>query len=286
MKPVHRDLQDMTHSAGAMHATDGTAGTHPPERLPACYAIVPAAGKGTRMGASVRKQFLELDGVPVLIRTLSAFERSALIDGILVAAGADETASVETMCTRYGITKLLGVVAGGATRFLSVTNAIDALERLLPAHIPAGRDAQSTGGAATGGPVVLIHDGARPFIQEEVIRACAEAAARFGAAICGVPVKDTVKIVGKDGRIGSTVPREGLWAVQTPQAFRLHEISAMHREAAARGMDFTDDAQVAEHFGHDVHMVMGDYTNIKLTTSEDLILGDAILRHQKAAGSR
>ncbi|MHB8961624.1 MAG: IspD/TarI family cytidylyltransferase, partial [Saccharofermentanales bacterium] len=104
-----------------------------------------------------------------------------------------------------------------------------------------------------------------------------------GACICGVPVKDTVKIVDKDGRIESTVPREGLWAVQTPQAFSLILISAMHKKAATLGLDFTDDAQVAEYFGLDVYMVRGDYSNIKITTPEDLLHGKMILTQREGS---
>jgi 2-C-methyl-D-erythritol 4-phosphate cytidylyltransferase len=278
-RPVNpADTSEASNSLPQRNTVNSVDSAEWPAGLPECYAIVPAAGKGTRMGASVRKQFLTLDGVPILIRTLMAFERSPIIHGILVAAGSDEIALVEELCARFRITKLLGVVAGGPTRFLSVTQAMDALEHLLAeqaSNVKMKRDAHA---AAPGEPIVLIHDGARPFVQEDVIQACAHAAVRHGASICGVPVKDTIKVVGKDGRIESTIPREGLWAVQTPQTFRLHQIANLHRRAAMLGMDFTDDAQVAEYFGQDVHMVQGDYNNIKLTTRDDLIVGEAILK--------
>lgn len=247
------------------------------------YAIIPAAGKGSRMGSPVNKQFLELDGIPVLARTLAAFQKADIIDGIILAGNKDEATLLAELCTRHKISKLTGIVEGGQTRLQSVTNALEFLTEFRTRR-DIDEDVNEDPGTRIEDECevyVLIHDGARPFVTGAVIDACAQEAALHGACVCGVPVKDTIKVVDKDGLIESTVPRDGLWIVQTPQAFSLLLISAMHRKAASLNMDFTDDAQVAEYFGLDVYMIMGDYSNIKITTPDDLIHGELILRSDK-----
>ncbi len=244
------------------------------------YAIIPAAGRGTRMGMPVNKQFLEIGGAPILARTLSAFEECAVIDGILIAGNEDEIPLLRDLCAKYRITKLIGIAPGGSTRLRSVMSAISALAKLpgMPSGVgPSAADGEEAGGQNV---YVLIHDGARPFVSDSVIRACAAGAVLHGACVCGVPVKDTIKVVDREGRIVSTVPRDGLWAVQTPQAFRFPLISDLCAKAAALNLDFTDDAQAAEHFGIEVQMIRGDYSNIKITTPDDLSLGETILRRQ------
>ncbi|MHB1452838.1 MAG: 2-C-methyl-D-erythritol 4-phosphate cytidylyltransferase [Saccharofermentanales bacterium] len=247
------------------------------------YAIIPAAGKGARMGAPVNKQFLELDGVPILARTLAAFENAAIIDGIVIAGNKEEVPLLKDMCIQYGISKLIGIVEGGQTRLQSVTNALEFLTGFRVKQDLA-EDVNEDPGTRIEDECevyVLIHDGARPFVTEAVIEACAQGAALHGACICGVPVKDTIKVVDRNGLIETTVPRDGLWAVQTPQAFSLLLISAMHRKAASLNRDFTDDAQVAEYFGLDVYMTRGEYSNIKITTPDDLLHGELIVNQGK-----
>ena len=234
------------------------------------YAIIPAAGQGSRMGMpGQNKQFLELGGMPVLARTLLAFEHSPYIDGIVVVSGPSETGQILSMCTKYHIGKLLGIAEGGATRQDSVRHALEFLGAFL-SSIQSPRD--------HAGDYVLIHDGARPFISDEVILRCIRAVKIYHACGAGVMVKDTIKQVAKDGRILRTPPREGLWAIQTPQAFLLSMIGPLHQRAFEENLSFTDDTAIAEHYGETVHMVPGDYQNIKITTPEDLLYGEVLLK--------
>jgi 2-C-methyl-D-erythritol 4-phosphate cytidylyltransferase len=234
------------------------------------YAIIPAAGQGSRMGMpGQNKQFLELCGMPVLARTLMAFEHSSHIDGIVVVSGPSEKDQVLSMCARYHIGKLLGIAEGGATRQDSVRHALEFLGVFL-SSIQSPQDHV--------GDYVLIHDGARPFVSEEVIVRCIHAVKLFHACGAGVMVKDTIKRVAKDGRILHTPSREGLWAIQTPQAFLFSMIGPLHQKAYEDKLSFTDDTAIAEHYGETVHMVPGDYQNIKITTQEDLLYGEVLLK--------
>lgn len=230
------------------------------------YAVVPAAGRSSRMDSATNKQFLKVRGIPVLARTLMTFDRSHLIDGIVVVCGASETEMVRDLCSRYVISKLLLIVDGGPTRQHSVRNALEALEGFI-------------GNDKAGSAYVLIHDGARPFLSDRVLSECVEALSSAEACICAVPVKDTIKRSDTDGFVDETIPRDRLWSVQTPQGFFLKDILEMHRKAAELPEVFTDDASVAEYFGVKVKIVNGDYTNIKITTRDDLILGEAITRN-------
>lgn len=234
------------------------------------YAIIPAAGQGSRMGLpGQNKQFLELGGLPVLARTLMVFENSPHIDGIVVVSGQSETDQIRAMCARYHIGKLLGIADGGQTRQESVRHALEFLAEFLSSK-QSPQDYTED--------FVLIHDGARPFITEEIIGRCAIAVKRFHACGAGVMVKDTIKQVSQDGTIQHTPPREKLWAIQTPQAFLLSMIGPLHQKADEEKLFFTDDTAIAEHYGKTVHMVMGDYRNIKITTPEDLLYGEVLLK--------
>jgi 2-C-methyl-D-erythritol 4-phosphate cytidylyltransferase len=240
------------------------------------YAIIPAAGQGSRMGADYpNKQFLDLQGMPILIRTLLVFEKSPIVDGIAIAVGASEIDLLKAMCEKYKITKLIGITPGGLTRQDSVRGALAFLSTYLTTKkIPASTT------------IVLIHDGARPFVTGAILERCIEGVKKYRACGAGVQVKDTIKQVHPDGRILHTPSREGLWAIQTPQAFLFSLIERLHEKAFLEGLAFTDDTAIAEYFGQEVRMIQGDYRNIKITTPEDLIYGEALLKQDSEEKSR
>jgi 2-C-methyl-D-erythritol 4-phosphate cytidylyltransferase len=224
------------------------------------FALIPAAGMGKRMGAGQNKQYLLLDGMPILAHTLRAFEAAPFITGIYLITPEQEIPfCVSDVVQRYGFSKVRAVVAGGAERQHSVLNGLKAMEGI-------GDD-----------DLVLIHDGVRPFVPLDLLQRAASAADEFGGAVVAVPVKDTVK-VARDGVITSTPPREELWLAQTPQAFRYGLIRSAHDAAAAEGFLGTDDASLLERQGWPLHIVVGDYRNIKITTPEDMLLAQAFLK--------
>jgi 2-C-methyl-D-erythritol 4-phosphate cytidylyltransferase len=224
-------------------------------------ALIPAAGMGKRMGAGINKQYLLLQGKPILAHTVEVFERAPLVDDIyLVIPEAEIPFCREQVVERYGFTKVRRIVPGGAERQHSVLNGLRAV-------VDAGDD-----------DVVLIHDGVRPFVPVQVLERAVEAAAAHDGALVAVPAKDTVKTVA-DGVVRDTPSRESIWLAQTPQAFRYGVIRAAHEIAEAEGFLGTDDAMLVERLEKEVHIVMGDYRNIKITTPEDLILAEAFLRN-------
>jgi 2-C-methyl-D-erythritol 4-phosphate cytidylyltransferase len=221
-------------------------------------AIIPAGGAGRRMGSDVPKQYLPLAGIPVLVRTLRAFQRSPLIDEIFLAVPEGDIPAIRSeIVEKQGLSKISMVLAGGAERQDSVRNA------LMQTREEHG--------------IIVVHDGVRPFVTGELIRRTVAAAREHGAAAAGVPVRDTVKEVDAAGRVVKTVPREGLWLTQTPQGFRRDLIRAAYEKASQEGFAGTDDASLVERTGVSVRMVPGDHDNIKITTQEDLALGEIIL---------
>ncbi|WP_306535682.1 2-C-methyl-D-erythritol 4-phosphate cytidylyltransferase [Geobacter sp.] len=230
----------------------------------AVFALIPAAGMGKRMEASINKQYLLLDGMPILARTLEVFERSPLVDGIFVVIPADEIPFCrEQVVKRHGFTKVRSIVAGGAERQQSVLNGLRAME-----------------GTAGEDDVVLIHDGVRPFVTEDILSRATAVARENDGALVAVPAKDTVKMV-ENGIITATPPRETLWLAQTPQAFRYGIIRAAHEVADAERFLGTDDAMLVERLGRQVRIVVGDYRNIKITTPEDMVLAEAFLKERQ-----
>jgi len=226
-------------------------------------ALIPAAGMGKRMGAGINKQYLLLAGRPILAHTLAVFEQAPFVDEVCLVVPEDEIAYCrETVVERYGFAKVRRFVAGGSERQHSVLNGLRAIES-------QGAD-----------DVVLIHDGVRPFVPLPVLEQSVETARIHDGALVAVPVKDTVKVV-KDGTVLETPPRESLWLAQTPQAFRYGIIRDAHERAAAEGWLGTDDASLLERLGLSVRIVQGDYGNFKITTPEDLILGEAFLKNQE-----
>lgn len=221
-------------------------------------AIIPAAGMGKRMGASMNKQYLLLDGKPILAHTLELFQKAECIDEILVVVPAEEIEYCRIhVVEKYGVEKVKQIVAGGAERQHSVLNGL----RALDFHED---------------DVVLIHDGVRPFVPLAVVQRSIEMSLEYDGALVAVPVKDTVKVV-KNGFVTATPSREALWLAQTPQTFRYKAIRAAHECADAEGFIGTDDASLLERSGRNVHIVIGDYRNIKITTPEDLVLAQAFL---------
>ncbi len=225
------------------------------EAKPFVTAVIVAAGNSTRMGG-VNKQFLLIDGVPVLIRTLSAFSESNMIDEIVIAAREEDIPKMYAMIKEYKVLKVTDIVKGGKTRQESVFNAI---RRSSPLS-----------------EYFAIHDGARPLVTEKIIEDTVKEAFLTGAAATGVRVKDTVKVVNEQGIITSTPDRNYLWAVHTPQVFerRLY-LSAI--DNVINSEMFTDDCKLLEEYGAEVKMVEGSYENIKITTPEDTDIAQAIL---------
>jgi 2-C-methyl-D-erythritol 4-phosphate cytidylyltransferase len=212
------------------------------------------------MGGGTNKQYLLLDGMPILARTIRVFQQAPFIAGIYLITPENEIPYCRTeVVERYGFSKVAAVVPGGAERQHSVLNGLEAMEGIGPDDL------------------VLIHDGVRPFVPVDLLRRAATAADEFGGAVVAVPVKDTVK-VARDGIITATPPREELWLAQTPQAFRYGLIRSAHAAAAAEGFLGTDDASLLERQGWALHIVMGDYRNIKITTPEDMLLAQAFLK--------
>lgn len=212
------------------------------------------------MGAGSNKQYLLLDGMPILAHTLKVFEQAPFLDQIFVVSPEQEIPFCRSeVVERYGFSKVRAIVAGGAERQHSVHNGLKAMRGAEPDDL------------------VLIHDGVRPFVTADIIRRAADAAHEFGGAVVAVPVKDTVK-VARDGVITGTPPREQLWLAQTPQAFRFGLIREAYDRAEQEGFLGTDDASLLERQGWPLHIVMGDYRNIKITTPEDMALARAFLK--------
>jgi 2-C-methyl-D-erythritol 4-phosphate cytidylyltransferase len=231
------------------------------------YALIPAAGMGKRMGASINKQYLQLGGVPIVARTISVFEQCSCIDAIYLVIPADEIPYCrEHVVEACGFHKVVEIVAGGKERQNSVMNGLNAIKR-----------------RAAGDDAVVIHDGVRPFITQELLRESIDVALSCDGALVAVPAKDTIKTV-RDGVVTGTPPRESLWQAQTPQSFRFNVIHAAHLAAEREGFMGTDDASLVERAGGRIRIVVGDYRNIKITTPEDLILAEAFLANPYKEG--
>jgi 2-C-methyl-D-erythritol 4-phosphate cytidylyltransferase len=224
--------------------------------------VIPAAGQGKRMRAGKNKLLLPLNGIPVLIHTLLVFEEDEDCDGIVLAIQPSDELEFSKLIKKYKINKVLSFASGGNERQDSVYNALQTVK--------------SEG-------IVLVHDGARPFIHEETIHLVTAAAQKDGAAVVAVPVKDTIKKV-HDKKIVETVERSSLWAVQTPQAFRISILLDAHHCAQREGFLGTDEASLVERIPYSITIVEGSYDNIKLTTPEDLYFADAIIRKRQSIG--
>lgn len=218
-------------------------------------AIIPAAGLGIRMGSNVPKQFLLLDGKPILHHTLAVLDQSSIVDEIILVVSEEEVGRAQQQI-QDSHPKVSKVVKGGKERQDSVYNGLKSLY--------------------SKADIVLVHDGVRPFVSPDLIRETVEAARDFGAAITAIPVSDTIKKVNEEGLVERTVDRSGLWRVQTPQAFQVSLLKEAFEKVQAENYYGTDEGSLIEYLGREVKVIPGSEFNIKITRSEDLILGEKI----------
>ncbi|MDQ6422060.1 2-C-methyl-D-erythritol 4-phosphate cytidylyltransferase [Paenibacillus sp. LHD-117] len=223
--------------------------------------VIVAAGRGARMGTKESKQYLRLADKPILVHTLELFQRMDLIREIALVVGSGDVNRCGDWVREYGLSKVAHVLEGGAERQHSVLCGLRALE---------------------SSEWVMVHDGVRPLVTEASVRACCEAALASGASVLAVPVKDTIKQVDDAGMIVATPDRRSLWAIQTPQAFRRELLLEAHERAREENFLGTDDAMVVERLGVPVTVAEGAYTNIKITTPEDLPYAEFLLARRGA----
>lgn len=221
-------------------------------------AIILAAGQGKRMQAGYNKVFMTLGGKPILEYVLEAFQHCPLIDGVIVVAQKEEVDYFHQFFGSESYSKIIGVVAGGQERQDSVHQGL----KLLPDNCQR----------------VLIHDGARPFVSGQIIQRVVEAIQEECGVVAGVPVKDTIKRVADYQMVAETLCRDRLWSIQTPQGFSCKQIVSCYDQAMSDGYYGTDDASLVERYGGHVQVVLGAYENIKVTTPEDITIGEALLR--------
>lgn len=228
------------------------------------FAILPAAGLGTRMAGPQPKQFLELAGVPILIHSLRAFAAVPRVTRIIVAVRKPEIKRVQAQVSEYGFADRVQVVEGGENRQESVAHALAAVQ-------------------AQPDDIVLVHDAVRPLIDAATIDRTIEAVTEHGAAIVGLPAVDTIKQVERTAHgalITATIPREFIVQAQTPQGFRFGLLQKCFAEATADGFVGTDEASVVERAGHPVAVVPGSHANLKITQPGDLELAEFYLRQR------
>lgn len=228
-----------------------------------CVAIMLAAGQGKRMESAVKKQYIELDGKPLIYYALKTFQDSEIIDEIILVVGEGQVSYArEEIVEKYGISKVSTVVEGGAERYDSVWQGLKAIEEDQEAAF------------------VFIHDGARPFVDEAVLRRGYESVKQFRACVAGMPSKDTVKLVDEDTFAVNTPERKYVWTVQTPQIFEKNLIvEAYARLMQEEHAQVTDDAMAVELMMKvPVKLFEGSYENIKITTPEDLRVAGAFLK--------
>ena len=221
------------------------------------YAIILGGGSGRRMKSDLNKIFLPLRGIPAIVRAIAPF--TGFCAGAVVVAAADEVEDMQAILAKYGMGRFVkAVVPGGSERQYSVYNGLKALPE----------DAE----------YVLIHDGARALVTEQVIRRALESVELHGSGVASIPVVDTIKRATADGLVQETPDRASLYAIQTPQSFRMDVIMAAHEKAKEDGFLGTDDASLLEHAGIPVYLSEGDRENLKLTTPTDLELAEVILQ--------
>ena len=229
-------------------------------------AVIPAAGAGKRIDSVQAKQYLLLEGLPVLLRTLRVFEKAKIIDEIVLVVPQKDIAAVKNdYLDAFGLQKIKAIVAGGAKRQDSVRNGLK--------EIDANTD------------IIVVHDAARPFVTEEMLTLVVGASQETGAAAIGVKAKDTIKETDKGDYIVVTRKRENIWHAQTPQAFKQEVLKKAYDKAGADGFYGTDDASLLERLGVNVKMVQGSYENIKITTPGDLLIAQALLNKNAVKNS-
>ena len=222
-------------------------------------AIIVSAGKGQRFMEGKKKQFYLLADKPILAHTLDQFETCPLVRStLLVVSEEDMDYTLKEIVEKYKYRKIAQIVPGGKRRQDSVKNGMDALAKVVD--------------------IVMIHDGVRPFVTRAMIEDSIQSAERFGAVVVAMPVKDTIKMSNPDGTVLKTLDRESLWQTQTPQTFQAKVIREAYTKATEDDFVGTDDASLVERLGVKVHILPGSYTNIKITTPEDLILAHLFLK--------
>lgn len=223
-------------------------------------AIVLAAGSGKRMNSQVHKQYLIIQDRPVLYYSLKAFEDSAVDEIVLVVGKGEEKFCRKEIVDKYGISKVKAIVEGGKERYHSV---FEGLKQTSDADY------------------VLIHDGARPFVNQDIIRRCMQEVQKYQACVVGMPVKDTIKIADEEGYAKQTPDRRNVWMIQTPQTFSYALIYEAYEEMLkTEDTAITDDAMVLERIkGKKSKLIEGSYRNIKITTPEDLLIANVYLQH-------
>lgn len=222
------------------------------------YAVIVAAGKGKRMKLPINKQFINIQGKPLLYYSINVFSENPLIDKIVLVCAEDEIEYCkQEIVKKYNFKKVVKIVSGGEERQNSVFNGLKVLENC---------------------DVVLIHDGARPFVTSKMIKDGIEYSNMYGACACGVVPKDTIKIKSKEGFSFKTLERNELFIVQTPQCFDYDLIYDCYRKLLSNKVQVTDDTTVVEYFGNKVYLYEGSYDNIKITTPEDLIIAKNICK--------
>jgi 2-C-methyl-D-erythritol 4-phosphate cytidylyltransferase len=217
------------------------------------YALIVAGGKGTRMKTTVPKQFLEVGGLPILMHTVDAFFRYSDSIQVILVLPEDDLATWKNLCQQYSYQKPVTLQKGGDTRFQSVKNGLDKIE---------------------GDGLVAIHDGVRPLVSEDIIGASFRLAAVHGSAVAAVRLKESIRMTDQDNT--KSVDRSRFRLIQTPQTFEVNLIRKAYQIKDEPSL--TDDASVAERSGHLISLFEGSYRNIKVTTPEDLILAEALLK--------
>lgn len=230
------------------------------DSVPTATAIIVAAGSSRRMQNGTNKQFIMIDDMPVLAHTLLKFSHAETIDSIIIVTKQDCILTVSDIVNEFGIIKVKAIIPGGETRQDSVACGLAVADKCS---------------------FVAIHDGARPFISVEKINELVKAAYEYGASAPGVIPKDTVKSVSDDNTITRTIDRDTLRLIQTPQVFSADVLENAYQQAGISGFVGTDDCSVAEFSGVHIHVIDGEYTNIKVTTPEDLPIAEAIYNYLK-----
>ena len=225
-------------------------------------AIIPAAGKGRRMGHPFPKHYIRLEDRPILAYTIEAFEKCAGVNQVFVVVrSGEEEYCLKEVVERYGFKKVLKIVIGGERRQDSVYNGIKELDEDTD--------------------IVVVHDGVRPFVSPELINETVKLAMYVDGVVAALPVKDTIKEISPDGFIKGTPERESLWNAQTPQTFKKRIIEEAFERAFTDNFSGTDESSLVERLGGRVKIIEGSHENIKITTKEDLLLAEFILRMRK-----
>lgn len=222
-------------------------------------AIIVAAGKGKRMGQGFNKQYIILREKPIVAHTLEVFEKSSYIDDIILVVPKEEMAYAEKeVVSKFNLRKVTKIIGGGKERQDSVYNGLLAVDNNCK--------------------IVMVHDGVRPFVNEDLIKKSIEKTKKTGAVILAMPVKDTIKIINSKDEVVDTPNRKKLWAVQTPQTFLYEVLKSSYDRAQKEHIFATDDSMIVEKSGYVVKKIEGSYKNIKITTPEDLIMAEAIIQ--------